>query len=288
MKKSLSHLPKNKKNELARIVERIRERVDGIQMIILFGSYARGDWVEDVYTKGHITYEYISDFDILAIVETNKIANSTNIWRRLDKSINTLHLMTPVTIIAHDINFVNRKLKNGQYFFSDIKKEGIALYDSKNYKLARRRKLDPVERAELAKKDFKQWTKSAKGFYAAHDFHLNRREYKLAAFNLHQATEALYAALLLVFTNYKPKSHDLGKLSRLAANYDKSFFDVFTQGTKQEKDCFDLLNRAYVEARYDPDYKITKKQLEYLAKRVKILQRLTNKICKEKIDSFVT
>ena len=145
MKTSLTHLPKNKRNELTRIVERIRERVDSIQMIILFGSYARGNWVDDTCTNGHITYEYISDFDILAIVETNKIANSTNLWRRLDKSINAMHLLTPVTIIAHDINFVNRKLKNGQYFFTDIKKEGITLYDSKNFKLARRRRLDPAE-----------------------------------------------------------------------------------------------------------------------------------------------
>jgi len=136
MKTSLAHLPKNKRNELTRIVERIRERVDSIQMIILFGSYARGNWVDDTCTKGHITYEYISDFDILAIVETNKIANSTNLWRRLDKSINAMHLLTPVTIIAHDINFVNRKLKNGQYFFTDIKKEGITLYDSGNFAFA--------------------------------------------------------------------------------------------------------------------------------------------------------
>ena len=78
MKKSLAHLPKSKRNELARIVERIREKVKPIQMIILFGSYARGDAVEDVTTEGNTTYEYISDFDILAIVETNRIANSTN------------------------------------------------------------------------------------------------------------------------------------------------------------------------------------------------------------------
>ena len=30
-----------------------------------------------------------------------------------------------------------------------------------------------------------------------------------------------------------------------------------------------------------------KKELEYLAKRVKILQRLAKKICTEKIDSFI-
>ncbi|WP_341760926.1 hypothetical protein [Candidatus Tisiphia endosymbiont of Thecophora atra] len=32
-----------------------------IAMIILFGSYARGDWVQDKYKKGHITYSYQSD-----------------------------------------------------------------------------------------------------------------------------------------------------------------------------------------------------------------------------------
>ena len=48
-----------------------------------------------------------------------------------------------------------------------------------------------------------------------------------------------------------------------------------------------LLKKAYLYARYKKDYKITKKQLEYLTKRVKMLQRLTNKICKEKIKSIV-
>jgi len=50
---------------------------------------------------------------------------------------------------------------------------------------------------------------------------------------------------------------------------------------------FKLLKKAYVDARYKKDYKITKKQLEYLAERVKVLQRLTKKICEAKIESFV-
>ena len=41
-----------------------------------------------------------------------------------------------------------------------------------------------------------------------------------------------------------------------------------------------------IDARYKKDYKITKKQLEYLAERVKELQRLTKKICGAKIESF--
>ena len=48
-------------------------------MIILFGSYARGEWVEDIYTEGHITYEYISDFDILVLTRLKKTAITTAI-----------------------------------------------------------------------------------------------------------------------------------------------------------------------------------------------------------------
>ena len=92
MKKSLAHLPKRKRDELQRIVEVIRHKVADLHMLILFGSHARGDWVEDVYTEGHITYEYLSDFDLLAIVGANRTANSTNIWHRLDRTINALPL----------------------------------------------------------------------------------------------------------------------------------------------------------------------------------------------------
>lgn len=42
---------------------------DTIAMIILFGSYARGDWVSDGYTEGHITYSYQSDLDIMVVLK---------------------------------------------------------------------------------------------------------------------------------------------------------------------------------------------------------------------------
>jgi len=52
--------------------------------------------------------------------------------------------------------------------------------------------------------------------------------------------------------------------------------------------CPELLRRAYVEARYNPGYKITKAQLEYLAEQVRELQRLTKKICEAKIESYLS
>jgi len=48
MRTSLEILPKDKQEELHRVVEIIREEFKP-EMIILFGSHARGNWVEDAY-----------------------------------------------------------------------------------------------------------------------------------------------------------------------------------------------------------------------------------------------
>ena len=90
----------------------------------------------------------------------------------------------------------------------------------------------------------------------------------------------------MVFTGYNPQEHYLFVLGHMAGKHDRGLRDIFPRKTEEQDKLFELLDYAYIGARYDPDYKITKKQLEYLAQRVKMLQRLTKKICKEKIDSF--
>ncbi len=286
MKDSLSHLPQRKRGELARIVSIIREAVPQAEMIILFGSYARGDAVEDVTVDGHTTYEYSSDFDILVIIKSKALADNLDLWYELEDEAGKLPVQTPVKIIAHEINFVNGKLRKGQYFFSDIKKEGIILYDSKNCKLAEAKQLTPKERLGQAKADFKQWFNSAKEFYFYYEVAYKERHHKKAAFFLHQAAEAFYGTVLLVHTNYKPKTHDLDTLRRLAANHDPAFFTVFPLRTKQERDRFDLLRQAYVGARYHDNYEITPQELKYLSRCVELLRECTQTSCEKKMESF--
>jgi predicted nucleotidyltransferase/HEPN domain-containing protein len=286
MKKSLAHLPKHKRDELKLVTEIILDECPTVLMIVLFGSYARGDWVEDTYVENHITYEYASDFDILVVVRSGKIVNSTDTWRRAEARARRFPIRTWTNLIVESIETVNNALARGHYFFTDIKKEGILLYDAGECKLARRRELNPKERRGQAKAHFKEWFASAKDFYSTFEFNLKRRKYKIAAFELHQATERFYDAILLVFTNYRPKTHDLEKLSHTVTGYDPALLTVFPQATDEQKKCFDLLKRAYVEARYNPGYRITKAQLEYLAERVKKLQRLTKRICQARIESY--
>lgn len=61
---------------------------------------------------------------------------------------------------------------------------------------------------------------------------------------------------------------------------------IFPQDTDTEKESFDLLCRAYIEARYNIDFSIPREQLEYLISRVEILKNVTERLCKEKLAEY--
>ncbi|MCK4982740.1 MAG: HEPN domain-containing protein [Victivallaceae bacterium] len=287
MKKSLAHLPLNKKQELKRLKSIILATVPETEFIILFGSHARGDWVDDEYVEDYITYSYKSDFDILVITEDKKSADKESPWMMIENDYyGAYHDRTSVDIIRHHIQEVNGKLKEGHYFFSDIKKEGILLYNSGRYKLERRHKIDPARRLEIAVDDFEQWFESAKEFFEQFEYAYDNKKYKIAAFLLHQATERFYGAMILVVSGYKPKTHNIETLGKIASRYYPEFLKIFPKKTDEEQRLFKQLKKAYIDARYKKDYSITKEELSYLAKRVEKLRDLVEKTCKAKIETL--
>lgn len=291
MKTDLSHLPEGKRLDIEAIAKEIRAEpgVDP-EMIILFGSYARGDWVEDYTYDGPTTYFYISDYDIFIVVETVRSASMIHKWHDLERKLRRgVPINAPsINLIVHDIDFLNARLREGRYFFKDMRAEGVLLYDSGRFKLAEPGEFSNAERKRMAEEDFEQWFPSAKEFMIDFENALGRDSYKIAAFYLHQATERLYAAFLLVHTNYKPRFHDIEKLGKCAAAEMHEMLRVFPRATDEEKRRFELLRRAYVDARYSKTYAITREELEYLAGRVRELRSLTESACRKKIELLGT
>lgn len=283
MKKTYEHLPKNKQEQLKWAAEVIIDTVKP-DLLILFGSYARGDWVEEL-TEDGFNYQYQSDFDLLAIVKNEslvtKIERKKSLRDRLAREIKT-----PISLIAEDIHFINRRLTKGQYFYTDILREGVILHDSGKLELAEPKVLHANELKQLAIEDFDYWFNGASEYFKQYNHAVDDESYNVAAFNLHQVTEKFIATILLVFTRYKPKTHDLGKLIQLVASVKPEILKVFPHGAQKEKELFDLLRKAYVDSRYKKDYVITAEELDWLCGRVQKLQIITGQMCQEKIASF--
>lgn len=285
MKTDQSHLPADKQQELAQISEIIKS-VEEVGLIILFGSYARGDWVSDRYQEGHITYEYLSDYDILVIVKSEKISKNYGLWNDIEEKIKANpNIKTPVSLVIDSIHFVNSKLKEGNYFYSDIKNEGLVLYDSGEYKLPQPRALSSTEVAANAQRDFDFWYKKSQSFLKDFNHNIEDKELNNAAFHLHQVAEALYVAALLVYTGYKPKTHNIEKLRAYVIECDPDFSKVFANKATTEREIFEKLKSAYVDARYREDYKISLTELEELAVRVSELENLVKEKCNLRISN---
>lgn len=292
---NLDHLPSTKRRELARVLEVIFDEVERYQSmksseqkrrgkilkVILFGSYARGGWVEDRLSG------YRSDYDLLIVVNDHSFAESEDLWLDLDDRLIQLqiagHIKTPTNAIVHSLHDVNNQLARGRPFFVDILRDGKVLYEADGHPLAKPKTMTEIEVTEEAQRYFNEWFDQATSFLKGTIFYLGENDTKRAAFLLHQAAESSYHCLLLTMTLYSPKLHRIKTLRSKSEDIDARLIAAWPRDNRIARRRFELLSRAYVEARYSPKFEISVEELQWLMERVKILQETVEKICRERL-----
>jgi|TARA_R100000935_G_scaffold34805_1_gene55532 predicted nucleotidyltransferase/HEPN domain-containing protein len=299
VKTSLDHLPESKRRELARVVEvlfaEFEDALKGknaphrkqgrILKVILFGSYARGDWVDDPIGG------YTSDYDLLVVVNHEELTETLEYWAKAEdhlvRDYNLSHKLTaPANFIVHSLCDVNKRLKKGRPFFVDIVRDGIALYEAPDQPFDHPEPLSPAEALKEAEEHFHLWMGSVGEFFGTAKFAIEQGWSKKAAFDLHQATERLYHCVLLVLTLYSPKSHKLNFLRSQAERLAPELIGAWPRDSKMQQRCFELLRRAYVDARYSPHYKISAEELAWIAERIAVLEDLVAKACQARLSAM--
>ncbi|KAA3509723.1 HEPN domain-containing protein, partial [Agrobacterium rosae] len=167
---------------------------------------------------------------------------------------------------------VNTQLKEGQYFFSDIRKEGIVLYELDDEPLAEPKPLTAEERLRVAREHFEERLPNSRRSLKTAMFQLSNSEAdvkwrKDAAFALHQALEQAYSCVLLTVTNYGPPSHNIKFLRSLAEEQDLRLVEAFPRDQHRERAWFNTINEAYVKARYSKHFEISEEALVWLGER---------------------
>jgi len=300
MRTDLDHLPPAKRRDLERVLQILFEefqdahgapvgprKLGRILKVILYGSYARGGWVDEPHTaKG-----YQSDFDLLVIVNQTELTDRVAYWEKADARLTrefsiTKTLHTPVNFIVHSLQQVNDGLAHGRYFFMDIARDGIALYQSDDTALRAPTPKTPEQAYEMAKEYFEEWFPTAGSFRRNAGYAEKDGDYKLAAFLLHQATERLYHCVLLVLTFYTPHVHNLGFLRTQAERLDGKLSMVWPSDTRHDRAMFGKLKDAYVKARYSKHYRISEEELTWLGARVEELGQVVHTVCTARLATL--
>ena len=303
MRTDVDNLPPAKQRELERVVQILFEefgeatalatqdwkKKGRILKIILYGSYARGGWVDEPHTSK----AYQSDYDLLIIVNDKRLTDRVEYWAKAEERLIreygiTKTLRTPVNFIVHSLQEVNDGLAQGRYFFIDVAGEGIALYDADGSELHEPTPKTPDQALAMAQEYFEEWCASGAGFLKGFHFYMGEKDSRRAAFLLHQATEHLYHCVLLVCTFYTPHVHNLAFLRTQAERIDRRLIEVWPNDTRRERAMFEKLKAAYVKARYSKHYRISVDELAWLGERVEELGQVVQVVCAERIAHLET
>jgi HEPN domain-containing protein len=276
--RAVAHLPAVKQRQLCAITHIIRATAD-VERVLLFGSHARGDWVEDRASG------YLSDFDVMVLVRDPALAADEALWADCQDRAREVARDTPVSLIAHTVDDVRQQLARGSSFFRDVMTEGVALYDAGRMSIAVP-ELTPAQRLELARESFTRYFEHAAELYRSFERNLAHGSHAIAAFELHQVAETLYKAVLLVFTAYQPKLHDLDELGRRCARVAPGIAPLIPLDAWDRQRLAALIRAAYVDARYSFRFEVSREDLEALAGYVSAFRARAERACQERLKSL--
>lgn len=291
MKSDITFLPERKQRDLHELVALIREEIRDVVMIILYGSYAKNTYVEcDERRDFGVKTYYTSDYDLLVVtkkrlgVREGTVATRVNA-RFMDGRDN--EFQTRPQLINESVSKLNDALSEGRYFYVEILAQGIMLYDSGEYRLATPRELDYAEIKEMAEAYYKDKYSDAEDFLFHAKIAQERGTYQMCSFMLHQATENFIKTIPLVYVLYGYKEHDLEFLIEKCKPYTLDLAKVFPRDTDEEERLFKLLQRAYIEARYNKkNFAVTKADIDVLIPWIELLRDIVEKVCRERIDEY--
>lgn len=293
MKNSIDFLPERKQRDLRELAALIRDEVKDVVMIILYGSYAANTYVERDERRDYgVRTIYMSDYDLLVVTKRRLGERESTVEARVRERFaagkNDENLPRP-QIINESISKLNDALTMGRYFYVEIVAKGIMLYDSGECQLATPGELDYAEIKKIAEEYYDDKFSDGLDFFKGANFYYQEENYHMTAFMLHQATESFLKTIPLVYILYGYKEHDLQFLIEKCKPYTLELAKVFPCDTDEEKRLFDLLRRAYLEARYNKkNFIVTKADIDALVPKIELLRGIVEKACKERFKYYIS
>ncbi|PZV77560.1 HEPN domain-containing protein [Algoriphagus aquaeductus] len=278
LNEKLSRLPKPKQEEIAKALDIIL-KIANPEKVILFGSYAKGKWVDDITMEDGITFHYQSDFDFLVVIKDDSIKEFELKSKIENRAFNSVRGI--VSPLVHSIDYINEGLIVGQYFFKEIIEEGILLYDTGTSSFVSPKELSPFQMFERAQEYFEIWFQMGKDFLIDGNNCLKRGSFRKAMFEYHQAVEHFYASILLVLKGFKPKSHNIEGLRTYSKHLSSELFLLFdfSSDNPSERLHLEALKKGYIDARYSRKYKVSLEDCVFVKKKVSKMQAIVKNAC---------
>lgn len=192
----------------------------------------------------------------------------------------------PVHASVYKLSKVNEMIGNGNYFFSTFCVPEKLIYDAGRIQLEIPVAKHDLPRLKVLKQIHTGMMEKANGFVAGAINFFESKEFSLSGFMLHQAAEHALNSLLQPLMQFRLHTHNLHKLMRITRRFSLEIFNLFPRDTESEIRLFQLLQKAYIHARYKDTFEVKEEEAAVLLERIKLLLHTAGEEFERIVHSF--
>lgn len=239
--------------------------------IFLLGASLHRRRSESIFNKTAPGSQYVSDCTLLVLIPD--LAGKT-IFEWQDTIEDNCKKLIPVTVIVVQTGTFEEWLKTGNSFACSTWQSAVSIYGSKNVPGIISGNIFKAPENTAEERFYKNGIIKATEFLTGAELFRIRKQYAISAFMLHQSAEQALSTLVKIGTGYEANTHNLERLIRYASLVSYQIPDIFPRKTDREKQLFLLLQKAYVDSRYQIEYKICIEDLLCLTDRIRDIHKI--------------
>ena len=252
------------------------------EKIFLVSKYAECIFTEHICNTPHHPFLQDISYELAVVAAAGEKRTEAELQDIIE---NRCQATAPVTALIFPEPKFRQLMEAGHPYIQKLLTKAGLLHDAGNIPL--HMPPGPGSYTHAGRKDeLQQRLKFARSCQEGVSFYLNLHQLTMAAFLLHQAAEHLYTAMLFAATGYRLQTHNLDKLLRSTRCFSIELILLFPRNTPEEAHLFQLLQKAYVDARYKTDYHITEPELQVLAGRVAKMMNIVQEECNSRLETI--
>jgi HEPN domain-containing protein len=182
------------------------------------------------------------------------------------------------TVIAMSGDEFIRWLEDGQPFAIRVRQSATLIYQAEGEKIPITDAPASFAENKPGRKFVDQGMIRAEAFLSGAELFRVQQYNSMAAFMLHQSMEHTLHTLIKAVTGYHAVTHNIDRLLNYASFISPEPVAIFPRETAEDKRVFTLLQKAYSDARYDDQYKISSQDLLIITEKLRRLHALLDKL----------
>lgn len=246
-------------------------QVAPVVRIFLLGSRLVKYSTDSVFSPESLTDESTDHYYLLVLIKRTHEASYKILHERIET---TCLSICPVTAIVLEFEQFNQWLQEEHDFAYQVRTKSTLLFEDLSVSFGDVKEVAPDTIKASRQAAHSKGLNLMQEFLAGADMYRIRKQNKMAAFMLHQATEFGLHAILKISTGLCVNSHNLDKLIRYCSIANSNVSKLFNRRIENENRLFQLLQRAYIETRYKETYTINNSDLLEITHKIGLLHEI--------------